>query len=473
MANETEKKNMNYLHIMPPSKRMMLGYITVLREAFPAENHRILFDNVLGKADWALLLYHRNTVDFPDLGKNKLSKYRALKREFDKADRVVFHCFKPSLPWLLFLYMNRHYLDKAVWVIWGIDLYNYKRPGKGLKARILNHMETECRRRMRYPVVVSEIDRAIYEREFGSYPVLCAPYGFLDERFTEMDELIEEKKQRDEELARKLLEKAEKAAAAENGGSEENAEESAAAEAEKTESKERAEESAAAKASAADKADSDAEAADGEAETEEEEEEPKIRIQVGHNAFPFNNHVETLDLLQRFRDGTNDKRIAVVLPIAYGNGDISGRADYRTALIQYANDVFRGVELEFWTKMVDNYAYTKRLATIDIAIFNSERQNGLGNLLQLLYMGKKVYLSPKNPLFPLIRQKGFELHDINELRTASFEEFIKPVETPFPNPWVRESYSVRGNEKIWKIIFAYVEGRIDYETAFAENKKLL
>ena len=47
------------------------------------------------------------------------------------ADRVVFHNFMPTTSWTGNLLLHKSILDKSIWVIWGIDMYNYKRPGKG------------------------------------------------------------------------------------------------------------------------------------------------------------------------------------------------------------------------------------------------------------------------------------------------------------------------------------------------------
>ena len=38
-------------------------------------------------------------------------------------------------------------------------------------------------------------------------------------------------------------------------------------------------------------------------------------------------------------------------------------------------------------------SYISFLGSIDIGIFNNNRQQGMGNITNLLYLGKKVYLS--------------------------------------------------------------------------------
>ena len=67
--------------------------------------------------------------------------------------------------------------------------------------------------------------------------------------------------------------------------------------------------------------------------------------------------------------------------------------------------------------------YTNYLWSIDIAIFDADRQNALGNMLKLLYMGSKVYLSPDNPLYAFFLSKGIAVFDARTLSEASVEEF--------------------------------------------------
>ena len=61
---------MKYLHIMPPSQRMMKGYLIMLRKYFNWEEHTILFSSPASGSDKGMLLFE-NTIDFPQLGKGK------------------------------------------------------------------------------------------------------------------------------------------------------------------------------------------------------------------------------------------------------------------------------------------------------------------------------------------------------------------------------------------------------------------
>lgn len=145
---------------------------------------------------------------------------------------------------------------------------------------------------------------------------------------------------------------------------------------------------------------------------------------------------------------------------------------YVKALESYALQKFpRHVVL--MKKMISNDAYTEHLARMDIAVFNAPRHNALGNILQLLYMGKKIYMTRECPLFDYLTEKGFKLHDINELDTISYEEFIAPERDNIRHSWIKRAYSIdEGGVPMWKNVFAYCEGKIDYKTAFERNHEI-
>lgn len=423
---------MKYLHIIPPSKRMMYGYLSMIEHYFDENDHRYLIASELVGDDSALLLF-KNVINFPDLGKGKIRKFLRIRKEFAQADRIVFHSFPTDKKWLLVSFLLRKYLSKAVWIMWGIDLYNYKSSAPGLLGKIEDYMGITCRKCMRYPVAIAETDIEVYNKTFGSYPVVFAPYGFVNERFLQMDTYMElrgkEIAEYNNQLARGETEPFDAITYSWN--------------------------------STAKYHEGTVLPFDG-----------RVRIQIGHNGFRFNNHVHTLRLLENIMNSPESKRLELVLPISYGNNPISNNVSYVRALRNYAEMKYP-FNVSFLTKIMPANEYTRFLSTVDIAIFNAERQNGLGNILQLLYMGKKVYMSPNNPLFPYLTSKGFEIHDVNELEHISIEELLAPVKTSYPNPWIQNAFGMESTAKLWRNVFNYVEDNIDYSTVMKENVRIL
>jgi len=412
---------------MPPSRRMMYGYISMLQRYFNDGQHKILFTSPLVGQDSGLILF-KNTINFPDLGKGKLNKFKKLKAMFDEADRIVFHSYKPDKNWAVLTYLLKKNLDKSIWIMWGIDLYNYKSDAGGIKGKIENYMGETTRRMMRYPVAIAEPDIEVYNKTFGEFPVLLAPYAFVNERFTQMDFLIERRKREVLDFER----------AVEEGEIIPYTDE------------------------------------DREAQYDPllcEKYDGRIRIQIGHNGFAFNNQVEVLNALDKYMDHPDAKKFDLCFPISYGNTPLSDNITFVYALMNYAKMRYPN-NVSFLNKLIPANEYTKYLSTVDIAIFNSSRQNGLGNILQLLYMGKKVYMSTSNPLFEYLRSKGFEIHDVKDIDNESFEEFVSPVKAAYPNPWIKNSFGMENCAKTWRAIFDYVEGKIDYDTALEETIRL-
>lgn len=431
---------MKYLHIMPPSQRMMLTYIEMLRKYFPAEDHKIQLISRIGKVDSCLLLYD-NVRTYESLGKKRTEKLASIRKELAEADRIVFHSFMPPAIWKAAFLMEKDVFSKAIWVVWGIDLYNYETKGNDFISKELNKIDYEMRARIKYPIVVSEADMDEYRTRFGTHPVLYAPYAFADMRFIVMDEAMRKRK---ETIEAGLPKGAGDAAAAEeeNKADEKQTSNEAVAPAEKPLFYVPYELGGA------------------------------LRVQVCHNGFPFNKHFEVLNYLTPLCQGKNRDKIKLFLPLNYGNGALANGVTYVDALKSFVNQKF-AENVEIISRMMPNNEYTEYLSSIDVAIFNAPRHNALGNILQLLYMGKKVYLSSKSPLLPYLRGKGFIIHTVDELDGITLEELARPDDTQKNREWIRKAFGVETMCDLWRAIFAYSEGKISYPTAWKKDEQIM
>ena len=120
-----------------------------------------------------------------------------------------------------------------------------------------------------------------------------------------------------------------------------------------------------------------------------------INILIGHSCDPNLNHIEVLEDLLKFKD----ENIKIYIPLSYGimaNGDQVERK---------AKDLF-GDKVFCLREMMDRDQYLDFLATIDIAIFNTQRQIGLGNLAPLRYMGKKLFIPAGSVCINILDLKG-------------------------------------------------------------------
>ena len=75
--------------------------------------------------------------------------------------------------------------------------------------------------------------------------------------------------------------------------------------------------------------------------------------------------------------------------------------------------------------MLDTDKYLNLLYDIDVAIMNHDRQQGLGNILPLLYFAKKVFMRSGTSSFEYLESIGCHLYDISSFDTLD-ESIFRP-----------------------------------------------
>lgn len=104
----------------------------------------------------------------------------------------------------------------------------------------------------------------------------------------------------------------------------------------------------------------------------------EIYILVGNSATQTNNHIDIFEKLKKFKD----KNIKIFTPLSYGDKE-------------YAKEVLKEGQMIFKNKFVPLFdfmeykLYFEYLCTIDIAIFAHNRSQDMGNIINLLGLGKK------------------------------------------------------------------------------------
>ncbi len=171
-----------------------------------------------------------------------------------------------------------------------------------------------------------------------------------------------------------------------------------------------------------------------------------IYIQIGQNSLETLNHVEVLHDLERFRD----ENIRLFLPLNYG-----GTKEYADSIEQYANALFPGKVIVL-RDFMPKEEYFKLTQKISIAIFDTERQCGLGNINRLNFRNVKVYLSEKGPMYKYFREKGVPVEKYENIKTMSFEDFIQPLQTTEKekfNSYINELSSIDVAVNQWREIY--------------------
>ncbi|MCC5894485.1 MAG: TDP-N-acetylfucosamine:lipid II N-acetylfucosaminyltransferase [Alkalibacterium sp.] len=138
-----------------------------------------------------------------------------------------------------------------------------------------------------------------------------------------------------------------------------------------------------------------------------------LRILIGNNATPSNNHLEVFEYLKKY----SNRDIEIICPLSYGDNEYA-------KLIENKGKEMFGSKFSALVELVPMREYIHFLDTIDIGVFNNDRQQGLGNIFSLLYLGKKVFLRPSTTMWNEIRNEmGIEVFSIEEINNNSFTDF--------------------------------------------------
>lgn len=141
-----------------------------------------------------------------------------------------------------------------------------------------------------------------------------------------------------------------------------------------------------------------------------------INIQVGNSASPSNNHLEALKKLLPYKD----KNIYIYLPLSYGS------PEYAKQVIEQGREWF-GDKFKPLTDMLPFNEYLAFLSTIDIAIFNHNRQQAMGNTITLLGLGKTVYIRSDTTQWGFLKDKGITIRDIEQLNTLECQNLNENI----------------------------------------------
>lgn len=139
-----------------------------------------------------------------------------------------------------------------------------------------------------------------------------------------------------------------------------------------------------------------------------------VDVQVGNSADPSNNHLEIFDKLASLQT----ENFRVLVPLSYGD------QRYARRVIDDGRKLF-GDRFFPLVDFLPLDQYQEFLATIDVAVFNHNRQQGLGNLISLLGMGKKVYLRRDISTASLLDSLNIEWFDVEKIDLSPISELSK------------------------------------------------
>lgn len=172
-----------------------------------------------------------------------------------------------------------------------------------------------------------------------------------------------------------------------------------------------------------------------------------IKILVGNSATRTNRHVEALKALSRFKD----EDIEIILPLSYGD------SRYGEQVEQIGKELF-GEKCKSLMSFMPAKDYNTLLSKITVGVFNSNRQQGMGNVSRLLALGAKVFLSSENPMYHEDISKGLYVFPAEGISGGSFSDFIYFSEEMKESNMKKSSFEASSKEAVdlWMAIFKYL-----------------
>lgn len=174
-----------------------------------------------------------------------------------------------------------------------------------------------------------------------------------------------------------------------------------------------------------------------------EKSEGKLKVVVGNSATETNCHKEILQKLSEC-----EFELEVFCPLSYGN------MEYRDEVIDFGYKVL-GEQFIPLTDYMTMDEYFEVLAKCDVGVFNNDRQQGLGNIYALLYLGKKVFIRQDTSMWRALYDQGYKVFDIKEINVKMIREFGYLSENDKINNHIISRKRIRNEEleQSWNKVF--------------------
>lgn len=142
-------------------------------------------------------------------------------------------------------------------------------------------------------------------------------------------------------------------------------------------------------------------------------------IIVGNSNTPESNHLDVFEKLGSFE---TIKDVQVYVPLSYG-----GDQNYKDVVITNGREKLGSSFCELLDFM-NREDYIHMLTSCSTGIFYHYRQQAMGNIIAMLYMGSRIYMSSKNPAFSFFGKNGIQVFDLDldfqRFKNTRLEEHI-------------------------------------------------
>lgn len=168
------------------------------------------------------------------------------------------------------------------------------------------------------------------------------------------------------------------------------------------------------------------------------------QILVGNSASNTNNHFEILDAIKKL----SIKDFNIICPLSYGD------KEYAKSVLNYGKSLF-GENFIALIDLLPPEKYAEILSNVDVAVFAHKRQQALGNILALLYAGKKVYVRSDISTWRFLNRLGITVFDTTKILNGEDKGIFNfdPEVGKKNREIVRREFSEERCAQLWKAIF--------------------
>lgn len=164
-------------------------------------------------------------------------------------------------------------------------------------------------------------------------------------------------------------------------------------------------------------------------------------ILLGNSGSVTNRHIEALEKIKNF---SNIEKI--YCPLSYG-----GNKKYYQKVIAYGKDLF-GEKFIPLTDFMPREEYESMLNSVDVGIFNYNRQEGLGNIWMLMFMGKTIYLNKETATGEFFDKLNIKYFDFSNKTKDKKIEVLEKKDLKRNQEILHENINVERSVQKWREI---------------------
>lgn len=125
-------------------------------------------------------------------------------------------------------------------------------------------------------------------------------------------------------------------------------------------------------------------------------------IIIGNSLSLESNYLDVIDYLEQYKCHFSE----LYFMTSYGNNQIYFDEITKRTKLKI------GFNVQFQTNFIHPKKYVNFLEKFNTAIFFHYRQQGMGNIIIMLFLGYRIYLSEKNSVFNFFRRKGLNVFSL-------------------------------------------------------------